>query len=79
MVILEAHCVDPAVAARHLGDIHNVTFDTYHGLSKQYVVDFDVFMRSAKRAGLQVAPEQQRRYPSKLPFVAISLNRLVVV
>ena len=55
-----------------------MTFDTYHGLSKQYVVDFEVFMRCAQRAGLEVSPRHQRRYPTKLPFVAISLNRLVV-
>jgi hypothetical protein len=79
LVILEAHCVAPEIAANHLGDTHNVTFDTYHGLSKQYVVDFEVFLRAARRAGLEASPSHQRRYPSKLPFTAISLNRLVPV
>lgn len=78
MVVLEAHCVDPSIGGRHVGQLHNVVFDAYHALSRQYPVDFNVFMEAAQLAGLRPLLHHQRRYPSHLPFVAISTNRFVV-
>jgi hypothetical protein len=69
--------VDPIVASRQVGFTHNISFDTYHGFSQQYPVDFEVFMRAADVAGLESILYHQRRYPAKAPFVAISLNRFV--
>ncbi len=79
LVILEAHCVEPRVASRHLGDTHSVSFDAYHGLSHQYPVDFARFMQAARTAGLEPVLSQHRRYPTRRPFVAISLNRFRAV
>ncbi len=75
LVILEAHCVEPCLASRHVGETHSVSFDAYHGLSHQYPVDFACFMQAARTAGLEPVLYQHRRYPSCRPFVAISLNR----
>ena len=74
LVILEAHCVEPAIAAKQLGQTHNLVFDTYHCFSHQYPVDFDVFMEAALEAGLRPVMHQQQRYPSRKPFVSISVN-----
>jgi SAM-dependent methyltransferase len=78
LIILEAHCVAPCVAARHQGDVHNIVFDTYHALSLQYPVDFQVFMDASEAAGLQPVLYHQSRYPSRRPFVSISSNYFVV-
>jgi DNA-binding MarR family transcriptional regulator len=78
LVLLEAHCVDPQVAARHGGEVHNIVFDTYHGFSQQYPVDFEVFMQAARTAGLAPMLHHQRRYPSRKPFVSISINHFTV-
>ena len=78
ILILEAHSVEPTLAARHVGDIHNVAFDFYHGWSHQYPVEFEVFMRCAEAAGLAPILYRQARYPSKKPFVSISVNHFVV-
>jgi hypothetical protein len=78
LVLLEAHCVDPRVAARHRGEVHNIVFDTYHGFSQQYPVDFEVFMQAAGAAGLAPALHHQRRYPSRKPFASISINHFRV-
>lgn len=75
LVILEGHCVDPAIVRWHLGDTHNLVFDTYHGFSHQYPVDFEVFMAGAAEAGLYPVIHEQQRYPSRKPFVSISANR----
>jgi hypothetical protein len=78
LILLEAHCVAPYVAARHLGDTHNIVFDTYHGFSHQYPADFEAFIEAAEMAGLKAVLYHQRRYPSRKPFVSISINRLLV-
>ncbi len=77
LVILEAHCVAPEVARRHLGELHSVAFDAYHGLSHQYPIEHSAFMRCCSLAGLQPVSYQERRYPSARPFVAVSLNRFL--
>lgn len=79
LVILEAHCVAPQVARRHLGSLHSIAFDSYHGLSHQYPVEHSAFMRCCSLAGLQPVSYLERRYPSTRPFVAVSLNRFMPV
>jgi SAM-dependent methyltransferase len=77
MVVLEAHCVAPSVARRHLGALHSVAFDSYHAYSHQYPVDHAVFVECCRLAGLERVGHRERQYPSSRPFVAVSLNRLV--
>ena len=75
IIIIEAHDVPPEIAWRYGGRTHATAFDTYHGYSNQYPVDFDAFMSLAEEAGLRSISYQHKVYPSRLPFVAISLNR----
>ncbi|WP_412543654.1 class I SAM-dependent methyltransferase [Longispora sp. K20-0274] len=77
LVILEVHCVAPQIARRHLGALHSVAFDSYHGMSHQYPMEYSAFMRCCQLAGLQATSYLERRYPSNKPFVAVSLNRLM--
>ncbi|MFI1869173.1 class I SAM-dependent methyltransferase [Streptomyces jumonjinensis] len=79
MVVLEAHCVAPQVARRHLGALHSVAFDAYHGLSHQYPVEYQSFLRCCRLAGFEPTGHLERRYPTSRPFVAVSLNRLTPV
>jgi SAM-dependent methyltransferase len=77
MVLLEAHCVPPQVASQHLGALHSVAFDAYHGLSHQYPVEYSTFMSCCRAAGLTAVSHLERRYPTTRPFVAVSVNRFV--
>ena len=77
MIVLEAHCVSPRVASRHLGSLHSVAFDAHQAYSRQYPVDHPAFVRCAQEAGLQPVSHSERRYPTGRPFVSISLNRLL--
>ncbi|WP_194913629.1 class I SAM-dependent methyltransferase [Catenulispora rubra] len=79
MVILESHRVASHVVRRHLGTTHSVAFDTFHGLSHQYVIEHSAFLRCLRLAGLQTVGYQERRYPSAKPYVAVSLNRVIPV
>ncbi|MGH8524290.1 MAG: class I SAM-dependent methyltransferase, partial [Gammaproteobacteria bacterium] len=75
LIVLEAHNVYPPIAAEYNGKTHATAFDTYHGYSNQYPIDYEAFMSLAEEAGLRAVAHEQRVYPSRLPFVAISLNR----
>ena len=78
LVALEAHCVDPAIAQKHLGATHSVAFDAYHGYSHQYPLEHAAFMECCRRAGLRFVSEWDRRYPVSRPFVAVTLSRMLV-
>jgi len=77
LVVLEAHCVAPHVTARHLGALHSLAFDAYHGYSRQYPVERRAFVAALRRAGLRQAATGERRYPTTRPFVAVSLNHVL--
>lgn len=78
MVVLEAHCNDPEIVARHLGSMHGLAFDAHQAYSKQYPVEHPDFLECCRLAGLQPVGHAELRYPGMRPYVAISLNRLVV-
>jgi len=77
LIVLEAHCVAPRVAARHQGALHSIAFDAYHGYSRQYPVERRAFIAALRGAGLRQAATGERRYPTTRPFVAVSLNHLL--
>jgi hypothetical protein len=77
LIVLEAHCVAPPVAARHQGALHSIAFDAYHGYSRQYPVERRAFISALRRAGLRQAATGETRYPRTRPFVAVSLNHLL--
>jgi SAM-dependent methyltransferase len=77
LVVLEAHCVAPHVTARHLGALHSVAFDAYHGYSGQHPVERRAFVAAMRRAGLRQAATGERRYPTRRPFVAVSVNHVL--
>lgn len=54
MVVADAHCVSPAVAARHVGRTLVTLLEATHGWSRQYLVEADVFRRAAVEAGFAV-------------------------
>ncbi|MGH8644223.1 MAG: hypothetical protein ACREX4_07110 [Gammaproteobacteria bacterium] len=74
LIVIEAHNIEPSVAAKYNGKAHATAFDTYHGYSNQYPVDFGAYMALAEEAGFRAISYQERVYPSRLPFVAISVN-----
>jgi len=78
MVVLEAHCNDPEIVARHQGSMHGLAFDAHQAYSKQYPVEHPAFLECCRLAGLRPVGHAELRYPAMRPFVAISLNRLLV-
>ena len=78
LVVVEAHSIAPGIAARHLGRLHSGAFDSYHAYSNQYPVEHQAFVACCRAAGLEALSYRGHRYPSHLPFVSVTLDRLVV-
>ena len=52
LMILEVHCLEPKVVYQFLDKSENLHFDAFQGFSQQYLVEADVFLRSAAEVGL---------------------------
>jgi malonyl CoA-acyl carrier protein transacylase len=73
-IILEVHCLEPAMVHAFLDHSENLHFDAYHAFSKQHLVGADVFLIAAAEAGLFAKTEFFNYYPKTFPFSRITLN-----
>jgi acyl transferase domain-containing protein/NADPH:quinone reductase-like Zn-dependent oxidoreductase/acyl carrier protein/SAM-dependent methyltransferase/GNAT superfamily N-acetyltransferase len=74
LILLEVHCLPPALITQFLDQSENLHFDAYHSFSQQYLVEADVFLMAAAEVGLFPKPGFYQRYPRTLPFSRITLN-----
>jgi hypothetical protein len=51
MVTIEAHTVDPAIVSQRIGVNMVTMLDATHGLSHQYPVEYEVFLKAIQAAG----------------------------
>ncbi len=51
MVTIEAHTVDPTIVSERVGTNMVTLLDATHGLSHQYPVEYEVFLRAIRAAG----------------------------
>src|SRR5439155_1042006 len=76
--VVDAADVPALLVHGDISDPDSVAFDAYHGYSHQYPIDHSAFVQCCRLAGLRPATDSERRYPATRPFVAVSLNRLLV-
>ena len=76
LLIVELHTIDPLLAANNIGKTAITAYDASHGLSDQYIIEYNLFLKTASAANLKPDPEHEYTFPSKeIPIV--SINRLV--
>ncbi len=76
LLVIELHTIPPALAAANIGKTAVTAYDGTHGFSDQYIVEYDVFIKAAKAAGLSLDPNHHAKYPpSDLATVSINLLR----
>ncbi len=75
LLVIELHTVPPAITAANLGRTPATAYDATHGFSDQYIVEPDVFVRCAARAGLQVVTDHSHRYPDT-DYTTVTINLL---
>ena len=76
LLIVELHTIDPLVAAKNIGKTAITAYDASHGFSDQYIIEYDLFLETAKEVGLKTDPSHEYTFPSReIPIV--SINRLI--
>ena len=76
LLVIELHTIPPSLAASNIGKTAVTAYDGTHGYSDQYIVEYEVFLKAAKAAGLSLDPNHQAKYPpSELATVSINLLR----
>ena len=51
--MLELHGLDPAICAENKFKTPTIAYEATHGYSDQFIVEYDVFLKCAKAAGLK--------------------------
>jgi SAM-dependent methyltransferase len=76
LLLIELHTIDPMLAAQNIGKTAATAYDATHGYSDQYILEHEVFLKVAQRAGLKSVPQYQSRYPEG-PTVTVSVQLLI--
>ena len=78
LLILELHTIAPEVTANNLGVTVATAYDGTHGFSDQYIIEVDVMLDAAEKAGLISDQKYQALFPSKeLATISINLFKAV--
>jgi len=76
LLLIELHTIPPHVTAANIGRTPATAYDGTHGFSDQYILEADVFLDVAKRAGLISDARFTKRFPdSELCTVTINLMK----
>lgn len=76
LVLLEVHCLPPAMVRRYFDQSESFHFDAYHGFSLQHLVEAQVFHLALAEVGLFPRSGYSRRFPRTVPFTRITLDWL---
>jgi acyl transferase domain-containing protein/acyl carrier protein len=74
LVVLEVHCLPADLAGRYLDVCESLHFDACQSLSRQYLLEPEVFLLAAAEAGLFPRPGGTRAFPEHLPFTRVTLH-----
>lgn len=73
LIVIELHTLPPALAAAHHGRTAILAYDGTHGYSDQYIVEHEVFLRTAAEAGLVPVSGSGTLFPSEdLPVISVN-------
>ena len=76
LLIVELHTIDPMIASKNIGKTAITAYDASHGFSDQYILEYDLFLQTAKEIGLQPDDNHEYIFPSReIPIV--SINRFI--
>ncbi len=72
IIILELHTINPLIAHNNRGKTLACSYDCTHGLSDQYLIEYDIFLKCAKEANLNLVKESEL-FPNST-MATISIN-----
>ncbi|MFT4659943.1 MAG: DNA-binding PadR family transcriptional regulator/SAM-dependent methyltransferase [Patiriisocius sp.] len=75
LLLIELHSIAPEKTRDNLGKTAVIAYDSTHGYTDQYIVEHDVFIEMAGRAGLYPNKAVSSQFPSK-DLTTVSINLL---
>lgn len=75
LLLIELHTVNPAIVAHNIGKTAATAYDVTHGLSDQYIIEINEFLKVAKKVGLESDPRFFQRFPNT-DFATVSIHLL---
>lgn len=76
LILVEVFALPVPWVRRYFGETESFSFDFYHALSRQALVEAGVFHQALASAGLYPRHESLRRYPKTLPVARIVLQHI---
>ncbi|WP_431825911.1 GNAT family N-acetyltransferase [Burkholderia sp. F1] len=76
LIVLEVFALPVRLTRAYFSQTESFSFDFYHALSRQALVDAGTFHQALASAGLYPDRDSLRRYPSVTPFSRIVLQRV---
>jgi hypothetical protein len=75
LLLIELHTVDTKITAEHIGKTPATAYDVTHGLSDQYILEIDGFVKVAQLAGLHSEQRYFQRFPHT-DYATVSIHLL---
>lgn len=75
LLLIELHTVNSSIVAKNLGKTPATAYDVTHGLSDQYILEIDEFVKIASKVGLQSDPRFFQRFPNT-DYATVSIHLL---
>lgn len=75
LLLIELHTVNPAIVARNIGKTAATAYDVTHGLSDQYIIEINEFLKIVGKVGLESDSRFFQRFPNT-DFATVSIHLL---
>lgn len=75
LLLIELHTVNPEIVAQNIGKTPATAYDVTHGLSDQYIVEIEEFVKVAEKAGLYSDSRFLQRFPNT-DYATVSIHLL---
>ena len=72
-MLLELHGLDLQLAQKNISLTPTIAYESTHGYSDQYIVEYDFFLKCAIAAGLEKIDKYSKVFPNP-EIITISLN-----
>lgn len=75
LLLIELHTVNPKIVAQNIGKTPATAYDVTHGLSDQYIIEIEEFVKVAEKAGLKSDSRFFERFPNT-DYATVSIHLL---
>ena len=72
LIILELHTIHPEMIKKNRGKTLACSYDTTHGFSDQYLIEYDTFIKCANYAGLKLKKNSLLFPNNEIPTISIN-------